>query len=1102
MSDETRPTETPELPARSSGHDDTVPASSPPDDARAARSSAPPPSQRYRIGAEIGRGGMGRVVEAFDVQLNRTVALKEVLPRAVGVARRFAREVQITARLEHASIVPLYDSGTTADGRPFYVMRKVGGQPLDERISAARDIGERLVLLPNVLAAIDAIAHAHKRGIIHRDLKPANILVGEHGETVVIDWGLAKVIGETEDDATDDAARVPSAADSLQTQVGAVFGTPGFMPPEQVRGDDLGPHSDVFALGATLYQLLAGSPPIVGKSATEVLDATHQRDIAPIAQLAPGTPPELAAIVDKALARDPVARYPNAGALGEDVRRFLSGQLVAAHRYTRRERLGRFAKRHRAALSVAALASVALAGLAWISVHHVLTERDAAETARDELDVERQGLVLENARNRAEEQPTHAVAMLKRIPSSSKNAPIAYGIAATAEARGVAWAMRTGDDLTSFAELDRDARRLVQTTLGGTVRVYNLDTRRTVMTREFSRGARARWIANGKLLVAQHDRAPELVDPDTGSSEKLALPPLLVVDSDADAAHLVAFDRGRAFVLDTATRELAPLADREMKNAAISPDGAYYAVSDDNVVIVFDRDRREILRRDTGALLLAFSPRGQLATVSDDARTVEEIDLGATSRRWNKVPTDADTFVMTIGYRGRALRMLVQLDYIEWDGTRIARSQRLGGYTASSATCADDVYVIAGTTGKLHYFATSGSGTLDLPTQMPGVQLACRLGSPRLVAIGRGTIAVYDLTTVVPVEISTEQSTLVAWLDDRTVLLYSTDFEAQWHWLDITTRALEPAKFDAIWIRPTWSDLEGGRILLLHDVKNAKGVTPARAAIVTRHSARLLDIPPDAIVRLMPGDAIAVARGARITARVGDGPIREVAALDADIRSLARAGLGFAAATATGELVRGSIVAGVTERAHVDVPAGAEVLISPDRDGPMYVAVDRELYVWDRTVAHVATMPKPIAGLIANERGVVVELADREILFIAAGQSVRHRLLPSAPDVPWTAGGQRRIATLEPNGQLVVVDVPSLARWTTSRRLRVGDAVLSMSPDGRHLVQSNEQRFVLWTLAPPVSDLAEQLDGLTNAVIDADRELAWPWQISGTLPSQ
>src|SRR4051812_31538064 len=170
MADDGGPTRASEAPER----DDTLPA-----DELAGEDFVAKRGSRYRLGVELGRGGMGRVVEAFDVQLGRTVALKEVLPTIAGLPRRFAREVQITARLEHPAIVPLYDAGINDDGRPYYVMRRVSGRPLDELIARARGLDERLVLLPAVLAAIDAIAHAHTRGVIHRDLKPANILVGD-----------------------------------------------------------------------------------------------------------------------------------------------------------------------------------------------------------------------------------------------------------------------------------------------------------------------------------------------------------------------------------------------------------------------------------------------------------------------------------------------------------------------------------------------------------------------------------------------------------------------------------------------------------------------------------------------------------------------------------------------------------------------------------------------------------------------------------------------------------------------------------------------------------------------------------------------------------
>ncbi|MEO7091774.1 MAG: serine/threonine-protein kinase, partial [Polyangiales bacterium] len=176
----------------------------------------PPPEARYALGEEIARGGMGRVVDATDTVLGRVVAFKEALSEDPEARRRFAREIRITARLEHPSIVPVHDAGTTAEGSPFYVMRKVSGRPLEDLVVEADSLAKRLALVPHVLAAAQAIAHAHERGVLHRDLKPSNILVGSLGETVVIDWGLAKVIDEP--DEPDEPAVVPmiSAGDSLR----------------------------------------------------------------------------------------------------------------------------------------------------------------------------------------------------------------------------------------------------------------------------------------------------------------------------------------------------------------------------------------------------------------------------------------------------------------------------------------------------------------------------------------------------------------------------------------------------------------------------------------------------------------------------------------------------------------------------------------------------------------------------------------------------------------------------------------------------------------------------------------------------------------------
>ena len=294
---------------------------------------------------------MGRVVEATDTLLGRVVAVKEALSSDPEALRRFARETRITARLEHPSIVPVYDASPEGD-TPYYVMRKVSGRPLSDLVAAAETLPERLALVPHVLAAAQAVAHAHARGIVHRDIKPSNILVGELGETVVIDWGLAKVIGEPDADDPH-APAAPDPGGSLLTRAGVVFGTPGFMSPEQLRGDGSDPRSDVYALGATLFYLLARRLPHHSANPTELMALAESRPSPPISTLVPGVPAELSTIVDTALAFDQDKRYADASALAEDLQRFLKGQLVASHQYSRRERLFRFVRRHRGAVLIA-----------------------------------------------------------------------------------------------------------------------------------------------------------------------------------------------------------------------------------------------------------------------------------------------------------------------------------------------------------------------------------------------------------------------------------------------------------------------------------------------------------------------------------------------------------------------------------------------------------------------------------------------------------------------------------------------------------------------------------------------------------------------------
>jgi serine/threonine protein kinase len=318
---------------------DATPVTLPDDDAAAAAPAALPVAgnDRYVLDREIGSGGMGRVFAARDLRLQRPVAIKMLRVRDAGLATRFEREVRLAARLQHPGVVPVYDAGFWPSGEPFLVMKLVLGQSLARVIRDADTPADRLALLPHVITAAEAVAYAHDQGIVHRDLKPINILVGAFGETIVLDWGLAKDLRANVAEEHDGAVASPVAPPPGDTAAGSVLGTPSYMPPEQAAGSPVDARADVYALGAILYHVLAGTPP---EAATgEAADA--QRSV-PLATLEPRLPPDLLAIVGKALARDPQARYPSAFELAEDLRRFAAGQLVAARSYSRVARMARF----------------------------------------------------------------------------------------------------------------------------------------------------------------------------------------------------------------------------------------------------------------------------------------------------------------------------------------------------------------------------------------------------------------------------------------------------------------------------------------------------------------------------------------------------------------------------------------------------------------------------------------------------------------------------------------------------------------------------------------------------------------------------------------
>lgn len=294
---------------------------------------------RYRLLGQIARGGMGVVYAAEDEKLQRRVALKVLeVPGSDGeLASRLMREARVLALLEHPGIVPVHDVGTLADGRVFYTMKFVEGQRLDRYLEGVASVPDRLRIF---LRVCDSVSFAHARGVLHRDIKPANVMVGSFGEVLVMDWGLAKIVAGAAGEALPDAEATifessePIAAENDATQVsaitghGTVLGTPGYMSPEQARGEveALDGRSDIFSLGVLLRFLL--QEPNSGATAAH-LDRS------------------LEAVCAKASAEIPGARYRKVQDLALDVSRYLDGLAVTAHRESMFEKASRFYRRYR-----------------------------------------------------------------------------------------------------------------------------------------------------------------------------------------------------------------------------------------------------------------------------------------------------------------------------------------------------------------------------------------------------------------------------------------------------------------------------------------------------------------------------------------------------------------------------------------------------------------------------------------------------------------------------------------------------------------------------------------------------------------------------------
>jgi hypothetical protein len=1057
---------------------------------------------RYASGEEIARGGMGRVVEATDTVLQRVVAIKEALTDEPELLKRFARETRITARLEHPSIVPLYDAGGGDGEPPFYVMRRVSGQPLEDLIGEAKTLDARLALLPNLLAATQAIAHAHKRGVIHRDIKPTNILVGELGETVVIDWGLAKVIGE----ADDEGAVASLAGDSLRTRIGTIAGTPGFMSPEQARGEELGPPSDVWALGACLYFLLARQPPHhrAGSTGDELIDFVAARPVAPIGATVRGVPTELAAIVDKALAFDLKERYVDAAALAEELRRFLAGQLVAAHEYTLRERVMRLIKRNRAAVAVGVLAVIMLAVVSTYAIVRVIHERDIATTERAAA-LEAQGVAereRKNAQERADAEliararaaavtdPVRAAAVLGMLPTTSSRLGEARAVLRSARMHGANVMGIQGDSTKPFVvEVSPRGDRAYVIRQSMTLETFALPATGDAKSTAIGDVGRARWVDGGERILIWGKSEPRLYDPSTSAVTPLHLGQLEIAQTDATATTVVAvLHDGRVGWLDTKTSALTvitTITDMTRYAVELTGNGQSVAVLDGTRLRIFARDGRVVsdwtVPSKSGSVVIAASAISKFAAAS--GLDVWMIDIGADAPAWTPMATDDAPSIMLLGlpyFDGELLRLRGTMALYNVTAKRRVKVLETPG--SNFAFVGPDQTILLDRDQHVVLLDGEHVQTFALPGALEAAVVGGRRGVPFGIVAVVGATYVLDLRYQTPRAIDTEGSLLAVFADEHTALAGSG---VEVHWLDIDSGTHIPIEVNGMerCCRPT-TFVEGlGSTLVLY----------ADNIVRLHQELYVFAAPRTKGYRFVGNDIAAISFGPRVVV-IEEHTVRLV--------ELGKSAVDVV--TLPDEIMEWSghddevLVASATRLVRFRVSTGAifdDRAIAPTQKGTVFALGSKLLLSHDNTIAYFDHPEVPLVTLAQHVTSMAV--VEGGVIAIAEDQSGAYISLTGEPHAYPLGQSILSVAThhviVDSGVGLEFVDLPAQTRSLLPLKLRNASSPLSISVREDRIIESGAMQPWLWTLPPSGADLASEVRATTNAK-ERDGVMVWPWQ--------
>ncbi len=701
------------------------PASDPPSSTAALLDRISRGRPVYTRKGEIARGGMGAILRVRDESLRRDLAMKVILEGEGRVSpdsplvHRFLEEAQVTAQLDHPGVVPVHELGVDEEGRLFFTMKLVKGRTLADVFDLVNKCAadwNRTRAIQVFVRICETLAFAHSKGVIHRDLKPANVMVGEFGEVYVMDWGLAKPVGAGVDPlpsvphrslvVTERAQEVRTADSPHQTRAGDILGTPCYMPIEQVSGQPVDGRSDVYAIGAMLYQLLTGHAPYDSpderRTIRHVVYALMAGPPAPIMTRAQGLPAEIVAITEKAMTRNAAERYQTVAEFGDDLRHFLEGRVVRAYRTGPLVELRKWVRRNRAFSAVAAAAILLLVVGLLVSTSLYAEARDERETARRQTEEKGRALSeAETARAQAHAEATRAdrkaeEARLERIEADRRLTILARLMAgyhqdlgdnlrerwSGAFLIGMQDALDEGDPADVFFFLEharvdqllgllgsRDS--LTETGVPSALRLPEDAARRAVHEAQARAVAARRAGDVGALREARsaEDSALERLQVATLQAQRLAQAVAAVVPAlpkslealrlalrpdQAYVAYAVLPDRILGFVVTTDAARIVDLGPPQTLDAAMAEMDAAWATQDLAPAIDLLRTRLvDPLRVPSEARQVLLSPEGRLLRVPFGLLLPDrEIACVPSATTWlllQEAPADTGTEVLAVG---------------------------------------------------------------------------------------------------------------------------------------------------------------------------------------------------------------------------------------------------------------------------------------------------------------------------------------------------------------------------------------------------------------------------------------------------------------------